>query len=54
MGASTAPARARTNALVWQNRQRMIQTRRIDPNLVVADPFEHERHLLDGRMNEVY
>jgi len=37
-----------------QDHKRVIQTRRIDPNLVVADPFEHERHLLGGRMDEVY
>jgi hypothetical protein len=31
----------------------MIQTRRIHPNLVVADPFEDEGDLLGGRKDEV-
>jgi hypothetical protein len=27
---------------------------RMDPNLVVADPFEHQGDLLGGRKHEVY
>jgi hypothetical protein len=27
---------------------------RIDANLALAYAFEHERHFLDGRMDEVY
>jgi hypothetical protein len=30
------------DALVGQNHQRVVQTRRIHPNLVVADPFEDQ------------
>jgi hypothetical protein len=40
--------------LIVQDRQRMVETRRIDPNLAGADAFEHESQLLDGRMDEVY
>jgi hypothetical protein len=29
----------------------MIQTRRIHPDLVAADAFEHQRDLLDGRID---
>jgi hypothetical protein len=42
------------DALVGQDRQRMIQTRRIHPNLVVADSFEHQDDFLRGRKHEVY
>jgi hypothetical protein len=34
------------DGLVGQDRQRMVQTRRIDPNLVVADRFEDEGDFL--------
>jgi hypothetical protein len=34
------------DGLVGQDRQRMVQTRRIDPNPVVADRFEHEHDFL--------
>jgi hypothetical protein len=37
-----------------QNDQRLVQTRRIHANLAGADPLKHERHPLDGRMDEVY
>jgi hypothetical protein len=37
-----------------QNHQRVVQTRRIHTNLAVAYAFEDQRHLLDGRMDEVY
>ena len=40
--------------LVGQDRQRLVQTRRIHANLAGADPLKHERHPLDGRMDEVY
>ena len=40
-------------SLVGQDRQRLVQTRRIDPNLVAADAFEHQGDFLDGRMGEV-
>jgi hypothetical protein len=40
--------------LIGQNDQRVIQTRRIDANLVVADAFEHQDDFLSGRMGEVY
>jgi hypothetical protein len=39
--------------LIVQDRQRMVETRRIDPNLVVADRFEHQGDFLDCRMDEV-
>ena len=40
-------------SLVGQDRQGLVQTRRIDPNLVAADAFEHQGDFLDGRMDEV-
>jgi peptidoglycan/xylan/chitin deacetylase (PgdA/CDA1 family) len=40
--------------LVGQNDQRVVQTRRIHPDLIVADPFEGECDLLRGRKHEVY
>jgi hypothetical protein len=39
--------------LVGQDRQRLVQTRRIHPNLVIADPFKDQRDFLDGWMDEV-
>jgi hypothetical protein len=38
--------------LVGQNHQRVVQTRRIHPNLVVADSFEHQDDFLRGRKHE--
>jgi hypothetical protein len=43
----------RFEGLVGQNDQRVVQTRRIHPNLIVADPFEHQGDFLDGWMGEV-
>ena len=40
--------------LVGQDRQRVVQTRLIHPNLVVADPFEDQDDFLRGRKHEVY
>jgi hypothetical protein len=40
--------------MVGQNDQGVVQTRRIHPNLVVADPFEDQDDFLSGRMGEVY
>jgi hypothetical protein len=42
------------DGLVGQNDQRMVQTRRIHPNLVVADRFEHQGDFLGSRKHEVY
>ena len=39
--------------LVGQNYQRVVQTRRIHLNLVVADPFEHQDDFLHGGKHEV-
>jgi hypothetical protein len=33
--------------------KRLVQTRRIHPNLAVADPFEHRGDFLRGRKHEV-
>ena len=41
------------DGLIGQNYQRVVQTRLIDANLVVADPFEDEGDLLCGGMEEV-
>jgi hypothetical protein len=45
-----------TISRAWSGKivKRLVQTRRIHSNLVAAEPFEHGRHLLDGRMDEVY
>jgi hypothetical protein len=36
-----------------QDHKRMVQTRLVDADLAVADPFEDQRDFLDDRMNEV-
>jgi hypothetical protein len=44
-----------TISMAWsgQNDQRVVQTRRIHQNLIVADPFEDQDDSLRGRMDEV-
>ena len=41
------------DGLVGQNNQRVVQTRRIHQNLVIADPFEDQGDLLGGWMDDV-